>query len=1292
MFVRKMLFGVLTFFALVQSQSAFATATFISNHSALTVTANVAKTVNLTTLLSSPGTGNLTWTFDTVLPAPTWAVLNSAASTLTITAPPTAIGSVAFDLVVTDGTEQGARTEIDLTVLGPPVWANTNVDLGIQTDGVQWSFDLKTVVKDPAGNPITFTGSNLPTWMAISSNGILSGTPPVSADGNYSGIQLTATSLGGTSNATAFGTVVHIVKPPQWMTNPITLTNATEFSAYSVNLNQYVLTFDPPTLAFTMVSGPSWLQVSSSGTLFGTPNGSNLNGGNPATITVSFIATIAGTAYPAQTATFNLSVTQVNVPPVWVSSNITLPDAWTLVAYSQTLANSASDANANDTLTFSILSGPSWLKMSSTGALSGTPQNADVGTETWQVQVADQNGLTATATLTIKVNQSIQPPTWSTVTLPDAKQGVAYSQSLTSFVTNPQNAPLTFSMTSGPSWVSVSPSGILSGTAPVANIGVNSITVQVSNSAGSASTTILLNVDKVNHPPQWTINPITLTTKEYQPMSISIAPYATEQDVGDTLTFQLLDGPTWASLSSTGTFTGTPGAGQVGTNTFTVRVLNNFNQPAVPDATVQINVTYVPVAPVWALNPIALPDAKERTPYSQNIASDVADADPSDKITFSLVSGPSWVTVSPTGTISGTPQRVNDGLNTLTVRATEANGGLFSDVTVTINVDFVPLPVYWRQNPILMTNAFENNAYVFSLAPYAVGDTGTTLTFSLVSGPAWMTVAANGTVTGTPGVKDIGPFTPAPVFSVTDGNTSAQASGTGTVIQVFLPPVIAQIPAVTVKERDDVTLDLTKYVTDPQGLPLTYTLPAGSPSFLTLSSTGQLEMKPVHSDIGNYTVSFHVSDGQLSSDGTINIAVIRNPRPPVWLQNPISITAKTNEPYTGSIASNAQDLDGYPITFKLVDGPTWFQVSSTGALSGTPLNADLGNETAHAQVCNDLLCATVPLTININVQPGINTITVQVDTPVPGASVENLWIIDNSKHCNQLMDALRRDIHLYFGALKTANLHFSDVYLSSDAHWMDGTPIRNNNDVILWSDKDVNPTQEFLERLKNGFSHPSGLCHNCFNSPIWSMFRFYDKVPSMTDIYHNGYMMPNVPMDAMILTQQRDHYEAFAKGTPQASWTATDYAKNFISFHTAQMKPYRVSTIAPACPRLVTEQPTSAGPENAYQVLTKATQGTYYPVENCGFNLQTVLADYAAKVIFRANVTAKTTIALTPPPIDLTSIKVSIGGTSIPGNTGSSTDKWYFDSATNSVVFRWYLIDLSTIKPGQMISISYRVS
>lgn len=58
-------------------------------------------------------------------------------------------------------------------------------------------------------------------------------------------------------------------------------------------------------------------------------------------------------------------------------------------SYSGSLSASDSDG---DILTYSVVSGPSWLVVESDGSFSGTPLSSDIGVNTWTFLVTDSNG------------------------------------------------------------------------------------------------------------------------------------------------------------------------------------------------------------------------------------------------------------------------------------------------------------------------------------------------------------------------------------------------------------------------------------------------------------------------------------------------------------------------------------------------------------------------------------------------------------------------------------------------------------------------------------------------------------------------------------------------------------------------------------------------------------------------------------------------------------------------------------------------------------------------------------
>jgi hypothetical protein len=64
---------------------------------------------------------------------------------------------------------------------------------------------------------------------------------------------------------------------------------------------------------------------------------------------------------------------------------------------------------AGSPVTFTIISGSSWLSIDAKGRLGGVPAEGDVGMNTWQVEVSDDKGHIETATLKIKVWPKVFP-------------------------------------------------------------------------------------------------------------------------------------------------------------------------------------------------------------------------------------------------------------------------------------------------------------------------------------------------------------------------------------------------------------------------------------------------------------------------------------------------------------------------------------------------------------------------------------------------------------------------------------------------------------------------------------------------------------------------------------------------------------------------------------------------------------------------------------------------------------------------------------------------------------------
>ena len=170
---------------------------------------------------------------------------------------------------------------------------------------------------------------------------------------------------------------------------------------------------DGDMLSFNIVNKPSWATFNSStGLLTGTPANSDIG------IYSNIIISVSDSVDTASLAPFNIEVMKVIVAPTNNSPTVSGNPASSVIensAYSFT--PTATDIDG-DLLTFSIVNKPSWATFNtSTGLLSGTPSNIDIGVYS-NITISVTDG-TDTANLTpFDINVTSQPaPSIGSLTL-----------------------------------------------------------------------------------------------------------------------------------------------------------------------------------------------------------------------------------------------------------------------------------------------------------------------------------------------------------------------------------------------------------------------------------------------------------------------------------------------------------------------------------------------------------------------------------------------------------------------------------------------------------------------------------------------------------------------------------------------------------------------------------------------------------------------------------------------------------------------------------------------------------
>ena len=409
-----------------------------------------------------------------------------------------------------------------------------------------------------------------------------------------------------------------------------------------------------------------------------------------------------GGVYPLRSASKSVTITVLsnNQPPTFASPAISLPATEDL-PLAASLA--ATDPDAGDLLTFTRLAGPGWLSVSSDGGLSGVPGNAQVGHNVFTVRVTDPEGAFDDAQLTITVANLNDAPAF-TAGAPTAGPAVEDETFIATLAGSASDVDLgdvfEFSKISGPAWLTVAADGSLGGTPGNAEVGANVFTVRVTDLAGDFSqTTLSIDVENRNDPPQFPTASISgPAATEDEPYLGSISGQASDPDVGDSRVFSRIAGPSWLAVAPDGSLSGTPQNAAVGPNLFTVRVTDAAG--AFAETTLVITVANAADAPVFVVDPILRAGGAELESYSAtSLAGSATDDDAGEIPLYSRVAGPSWLSVAPDGSLSGTPPSGSAGLNSFTVRATDP-GGAFDDATLLIEIAAAGLPLPWDETGI----------------------------------------------------------------------------------------------------------------------------------------------------------------------------------------------------------------------------------------------------------------------------------------------------------------------------------------------------------------------------------------------------------------------------------------------------------------------------------------------------------------------------------------------------------------------------------------------------------------
>ena len=599
------------------------------------------------TLAATGGTPPYTWR----LTGSTLSVGLTLATSGTISGTPTTAGTFTFQVTVIDSAQGSASGSFTIKINPAPL-VITTTSLPAGTVGTAYTaITLAATGGIPAYTWSVASGTTLPSGLAISSAGVISGTPTTAGSFTF---QVTVID---SAQGSASGSFTIKINPAPLVITTTSLPGGTMGTAYTATT--LAATGGTPPYTWSVATGglPSGLAISSAGVVSGTPTAAG---------TFSVTLKVTDSAQATATQAYSITVAAAT-QPLAITTQAPLPGGEVGLAYTQAFTATG----GTPPYQWSVSTGttlPTGLTLNAAGSLTGTPTAA--GTFTFTVQVADSAARTATQAFSITVIAAVKI---TAVTPPGGVTGVSYTQQ---FAATGGVTPYVWSIASGsiPTGLSLSTTtGLLSGTPTTA--GTYAFTLAVTdqnNQTDSAAFSITI------------VAPLSITTQAPLPGGvIGVAYTQTFAATGGTSPYQWSvsagTAPTGLALNAAGSLTGTPTA--AGTFNFTLQVADSASPPRT--ATASFTITVIAALTITQASP--LPGATFGVAYNQALAFTGGAA----PFNWSITSGtlPAGIALNP-GSLNGIPSA--PGTFTFTVSVT--GGGQTATKLFTLTVGVPPAP------------------------------------------------------------------------------------------------------------------------------------------------------------------------------------------------------------------------------------------------------------------------------------------------------------------------------------------------------------------------------------------------------------------------------------------------------------------------------------------------------------------------------------------------------------------------------------------------------------------------
>ncbi len=535
-----------------------------------------------------------------------------------------------------------------------------------------------------------------------------------------------------------------------------------------------------------------------------------------------------------------------------------------------------------------------------------------------------------------------EPPRITSVPTTSARAGRAYRYGVEAV--DPNGDSLTYELLESPATMTIdAQTGLIQWTPAAAEIGTQSIVVQISDPRGGVATqrfTLRVESATTNRAPLFTFAPTTLGE-----VGIPLAFTATAVDADDDpLSYSVISGPTGLTVNAaSGQVQWTPTAAQLGSHSIELQVNDGRGGRTRQAFTICVVSPFENHPPIFISSP---PLSTAVGPFVYVAQALDGDGEP---LTYSLLAGPSGLTINPaTGVLSWPTTSADLGSHLVTVAASDPRGG--SDVqSFMLSILDNSSPTISSQ-PVLSTSLGAAYSYQVT-ADDADNDL---LAFRLTAAPVGMTVSSSGLITWT--VPNTAFEQERVSVQVSDGlggkvvqSFTIRVAGGQSLVQNAHPIFLSQPLIIAAVGQKYIYHPQAR---DPNGDAMSFDLPLAPAGMAIDSATGIVAWTPQADQTGSQTIVLRVRDSQgavwLQS---FELQVAGMNAAPVITSSPVPI-ASVGNPWEYRLW--VQDAENNPLMFELISPSAGMLLTpltnsdASAVLSFTP--ASVGNVVVRLRV------------------------------------------------------------------------------------------------------------------------------------------------------------------------------------------------------------------------------------------------------------------------------------------------------------------------------------------------------